>query len=199
MISEVQHRSGRDEPLSISYLGVLYGGIRNPSPLYHAIRLSSLSPRDIRLKFYGAPPQEVLPLATSLGVADFVDVMPRVSFQESISVQRQSDVLLLLQSSEDERNVPAKLFEYFAARRPILGIGLDSGVPARLIRNRNAGYYGSDPDGIARQLRAWIGEKRASGIPNTPELALQGLARKDQLKNLEEFLRDFVRQGHAGG
>jgi hypothetical protein len=125
--------------------------------------------------------------------------MPRVSFQESISVQRQSDVLLLLQSSEDERNVPAKLFEYFAARRPILGIGLDSGVPARLIRNRNAGYYGSDPDGIARQLRAWIGEKRASGIPNTPELALQGLARKDQLKNLEEFLRDFVRQGHAGG
>ena len=178
-----------DEPVTITYMGVLYEGLRDPSVLYQAIARSGLAPGDVQVHYYGPTEDEVMPLAKLHGVADFVRVMPRVTFTQSVDIQRTSDVLLLLQAAVDARNVPAKLFEYFAARRPILGVGLDNGEPARLISERKAGFYRSDPAAMAEQLRAWVDEKRRTGVVLPPPLdSVAGLSRAEQFDKLEEFI-----------
>jgi glycosyltransferase involved in cell wall biosynthesis len=184
---EVKARPG--EPVVIIYMGVLYEGLRDPAVLYQAIAQSGLTPDDIQVHYYGPSEDEVQPLAQKYGVADFVRVRPRVSFAQSVDLQRTSDVLLLLQSPVDARNVPAKLFEYFAARRPILGVGLDEGEPARLINERNAGFYRTDPAAIAAKLREWADEKRRTGaVAPPPAEAVSGLSRWEQFAKLEEFV-----------
>jgi glycosyltransferase involved in cell wall biosynthesis len=189
------------EPLSIIYAGILYEGKRDPSCLYQAVKLSNLTPRDIQIDFYGPTAQDVAPLAERFGVTDFVRVFDRVPYSESLEIQRKSDILLLLQPSEDAGNVPAKFFEYIAARRPILGLGLDAGVPAGIIRNRSAGFYVTDASKVAEQLQRWVSQKRHEGcVPDIPGSAQMGLSRIEQFENLLTFLQSRLEDcGGAGG
>jgi len=177
------------EPLTISYFGQLYEGVRDPTVLYQALIKSGLSPAEIKIRYFGPTPADVVPLATRHNVMPFITIEDRVAHNVSLQLQRASDVLLLLQPPEDPANVPAKTFEYFAARRPILGIGLDDGIPAQLIRDRNAGFYNSDPDQVALALRKWVEQKQRNGcIADLPSEALAGLSRDDQFKRLRSFL-----------
>src|SRR3954464_13053415 len=152
--------------LTITYAGVIYSGRRDPSPLFAALALLGEEERSrIRIDFFGSDPNLVLPHAGRAGVADRVSVHPAVPYKQSLEIQRRSDVLLLLQwnNPREQGNVPAKLFEYFGVLRPILGIGLEDGVPARLIRERGAGFFSNDPDAIAAQLRRWLSAQDAAG------------------------------------
>jgi hypothetical protein len=179
----------RESPLSITYMGVMYGGLRDPSCLYEALRLSGLSPKDVQILFHGPEPKDILPLAERYGVVEYVQICGRVSYRESLMRQRQSDVLLLLQSPEDPRNIPAKTFEYLAMKRPILGLGLDDGVPATIVRKSGAGIYITDPTLVAHQLQMWVKEKRRSGwVSDLSESVREPYSRLEQLKHLESFL-----------
>ena len=114
-----------------------------------------------------------------------------VSYRESLAEQRRADVLLLMQWDDprEQGNIPAKLFEYLAARRPILGLGYEDGVPARIIRERQAGLISNDPDIIARQLAIWLDQKRRKGlIAPLPEAVCAGFSRDEQFAKLEDIL-----------
>jgi hypothetical protein len=181
-------------PLSIVYTGAIYPGRRDPSPLFEAMtRLGAAG--DVRVRFFGTEPQHVLPLAERCGVAPLIDVMPAVPYHESIRIQQSADVLLLLQWNDprEQGNVPAKLFEYLAARRPILGLGLTNGVPATVIRARGAGLFANEPAAIAAQLAAWRDEKRRSGrIGRLDAAACRGFSRAEQFAGLVGFLDGLV-------
>ncbi len=189
-----ESRSNRlGAPLSIVHMGSVYSGIRDPTPLFKALQLASFTPADLRIRFYGATPSAVLDLAKKIGVPGFGTACAQVPHHRALDIQNTSDVLLLLQSPLDVANIPAKMFEYFAARRPILGIGADDGIPARLIRERHAGLYSSNPDVLAGQLKAWVQEKRRTGqLTALPETVSRGLSRADQFARLEGFLEAIV-------
>jgi glycosyltransferase involved in cell wall biosynthesis len=183
-------------PLTICHMGTVYAG-RDPTPLFRALDQSGLAPEDVQVRFYGAEAENVIPLADQLGVAPYVAVMGRAPYAESLRIQRESDILLLLQwNSPDEfGNVPAKLFEYFAAQRPILAIGLEDGVPANLIRAKAAGLFSNDAAEIANALRGWSSEKRSHGfVPLLPSSVRQGFARDEQYAHFESFACDLVKR-----
>jgi glycosyltransferase involved in cell wall biosynthesis len=178
-----------DQTLSIVHVGSMYGAMRDPTALYQAITQSGLTSRDIQILYFGPRPSEIFPLADRLGVSDYISLQKRVPHNQSLQIQHASDVLLLLQSPDDPRNVPAKFFEYLASGRPILGLGLDSGIPAQIIRTRRAGLYVTEPPVIAAQLQQWVAEKRRTGmIADVPASAREGLSRAAQFERLEQFL-----------
>ena len=94
--------------------------------------------------------------------------------------------------------MPAKLFEYLAARRPILGFGLEDGVPATIIRERSAGFFSNDPHAIAQRLKVWVEAKRKDGyLTPLPESVRTGFSRDEQFGKLEGFLNDLLRRRGA--
>jgi glycosyltransferase involved in cell wall biosynthesis len=180
-------------PLTIVHMGAVYSGLRDPTVLFEAMNLAGIKPGEVEVGFYGADPGSVIPRAAKYGVSQLVTVPPRVPYGKALEIQRTSDVLLLLQSPSDLGHVPAKMFEYFAARRPILGLGLDQGIPARLVRERKAGCYATDVTAVAEQLKIWVEQKRRDGfIPALPESAAAGLSREEQLAKLEPFLESLA-------
>ena len=184
-----------DGCLRILHTGTIYAGFRDPTPLFQAIAGAGLGPEEIKVIFYGTEDRFVRPLARAAGVEAVVEVHGAVSYERSLALQQAADVLLLLQwnNPREQGNIPAKVFEYFAARRPILGIGFEDGVPARWIRERAAGLYSSDPAVIADQLRRWIAARRETGaLATLPESARAGLARDAQYAKLESFLGELV-------
>jgi glycosyltransferase involved in cell wall biosynthesis len=182
-------------PLSIVYTGAIYPGRRDPTPLFAAIGRLGRKAEDIRVRFYGTTPEHVLPLAHACGVARLVEVFSSVPYRQSIRIQKTADVLLLLQWNDprEQGNVPAKLFEYLAARRPILGLGLADGVPAGVIRARRAGLLANEPDAIADQLRVWLDEKQRTGrVAALGADACSGFSRAEQFGRLIDHLTDLV-------
>jgi hypothetical protein len=82
-----------------------------------------------------------------------------------VRIQRQSQVLLLLlwDHPAEFAVYPAKLFEYLAARRPILATGGPRGEAAELLENVRAGVYASDKESIERTLQSWWDQYVTSG------------------------------------
>ncbi|RMD61516.1 MAG: glycosyltransferase, partial [Alphaproteobacteria bacterium] len=172
------------------HTGRIYPGRRDPTPAFRAAReLDGSVP--LRFVFYGAQEERIVPLADACGVAHLVEVHGHVPYGESLAAQRAADILLFMQWNDprEQGNIPGKLFEYLAMRRPILGLGLEDGVPAAIIRERGAGFFGNDPRAIAARLRAWAEQKRTTGeIAPLPACVHAGLARDEQFVALEDFL-----------
>ena len=112
--------------LTIAYTGAIYPGRRDPSALFEALPMMDGGNGWCRVEFYGTNPDHVFPLADKFGVRDLVYVYPRVPRKESLAIQRRSDILLFMQWNDpkEQGNVPGKLFDYLAARRPILVVQL---------------------------------------------------------------------------
>lgn len=185
-----------DGKLQILYTGILYPERRDPTPLFKALQMMDDVRDQISVRFYGAKLATLGPIIEEHGLQDIVSVESRVTFKESLRLQREADVLLLLQWNNvlEKGNVPGKVFEYFAARRPVLGIGYEEGVPARLLRERRAGLVVNDPEKIAEYLRDLVKQKNASGgIPLLPETGISGLSRPEQYAGIEAAFLSIVK------
>ena len=184
--------------LTIAYTGAIYPGRRDPSALFEALPMMDGGNGWCRVEFYGTNPDHVFPLADKFGVRDLVYVYPRVPRKESLAIQRRSDILLFMQWNDpkEQGNVPGKLFDYLAARRPILGLGLENGVPASIIRERSAGFFCNDPVAIADKLMNWRLLKQTKGvIAPLPISVRTGFSRDDQNGKLERFFRRILTDG----
>jgi glycosyltransferase involved in cell wall biosynthesis len=181
--------------LRIIHTGGIYRGRRDPGPLFDAIaRHDDLKSR-VRVVFYGLETDFVPSIARSYGVEQLIEIHGRVDHAESLRQQRLSDVLLLMQmdSPLEQGNVPGKFFEYLGARRPILVLGWDQGVPATIVKQRNAGAATTDPDAIARQLRVWIEAKERHGrVPDLSENVCAGFTHAEQAQRLAAFLHESL-------
>jgi glycosyltransferase involved in cell wall biosynthesis len=186
--------SGNDE-LKILYTGVIYRGRQDPSPLFKALKLLGDDARKIKVVFYGSFLGGVLDLAARHGVEHLVEVNSPVPYRESLRMQTEADLLLLLLwTDKDERGVyTGKLFEYVGARRPILALGGEDNVAADFIQERSAGTVLADPGRIAAHLLQCLQQKRSTGsVPAPPERAAVGVTREDQVEVLENFLSGLL-------
>lgn len=181
--------------LNIVYTGILYPDRRDPSPLFEAISLCGDEGKNIRVSFYGSDRDTLVNMAGRHGVLDQVDIYDSVPYQQSIDRQMNADILLLLQWNDPKErgNVPGKVFEYLGSRRPVLGIGVEDGVPARILKERDAGVFANDPKIIAQHLQTWLAQKRAAGkISLLPMSVREGLSRPEQFEKVDAFLRQTV-------
>lgn len=146
-------------PVRIVHAGAIYVG-RDPRPFLDAVKTLSESDAQppIRVEFFGPPPESDLDLrreAEARGLSDVVTVAGQVPYARALREMAGADVLLLMDSPGRTVGVPAKLYEYIGAGRPVLALGERDGDLARVlaqsgIRHRIA--HPGDPAAIASAL-----------------------------------------------
>jgi glycosyltransferase involved in cell wall biosynthesis len=78
------------------------------------------------------------------GLSAAVAVLPRVPYDESLRQLSDSDLLLLLQASDDTVGlVPAKLYEYLRTRKPVLALVKEGAITEVLAQT--GGGWSADP------------------------------------------------------
>jgi glycosyltransferase involved in cell wall biosynthesis len=114
---------------------------------------AGLSPEAARLRLIGGTRDEDRVIARALGLEAYLEDLPAIPYRQGLSLLRSADVLALVSLGEHARVIPAKLYDYFAARRPILAI-TDQAEPARLVTGAGAGLAAppGDPERIAAAL-----------------------------------------------
>lgn len=192
----------RTDRLRITHTGSFLGR-RDPRPFCAA--LSSFE-GDVVARFVGAFRQRDRDYADTLCLGRRLELIPFVSRQEALALQRDSDVLLLLIPEAGGRGphvLTGKLFEYFCARRPILAAVPPDGEAARLIERTGAGIV-VPPDDVDALTEA-IGTFRERWLAGTlddvllPRELELALSRRDRVGRLADVLEGVVRARTAGG
>lgn len=109
----------------LAYCGALYPG-RALSATRLFERLADLRANnalpDFVLRCCGAC-EKLKDIAARYGMADRVDYRGQLSHAQSIDLQRDSDLLLVLEDPQERGVLTGKLYEYVARRRRILAVG----------------------------------------------------------------------------
>jgi len=133
-----------DNRFTIAHIGSLLSG-RNPKNLWKVLsdlaRENEIFRTDLQLEFIGVVGQDVLDTLYRYELGPYIKIQGYVSHAEALRKQRRAQLLLLIEiDSEDTQGIiPGKLFEYMAARRPILAIGPNSWDVADIISETNTG------------------------------------------------------------
>ncbi|MDN3594518.1 glycosyltransferase family 4 protein [Zunongwangia endophytica] len=142
--TELQTESKLDKSFSISHIGSLLSG-RNPKKLWEVLAEISEENKnfrsDFKLKLYGAVSDDVLQSINEVGLSDNLELGGYISHQQALEVQKTSQLLLLIEINSEETKgiIAGKLFEYLAAKRPILAIGPPHWDVAQIIKETTSG------------------------------------------------------------
>ncbi|MCL6218529.1 glycosyl transferase family 1 [Zunongwangia pacifica] len=142
--SELNTNSILDENFSISHIGSLLSG-RNPKLLWKVLAEISEENENFRtnfkLKLYGAVSDEVVQSIKEAGLENNLILGGYISHSKAIAVQKESQLLLLIEINSEETKgiIAGKLFEYLAAKRPILAIGPGEWDVSKIIEETASG------------------------------------------------------------
>jgi glycosyltransferase involved in cell wall biosynthesis len=130
--------------ITLVHSGVLYQTGRDPSAFFEAVASLRASGRAsaATLRVVLRAPGEVEAvrvLANKYAVGDIVDVLPPVPYREALQEMLAADGLMVFQGTQFNTQIPAKIYEYFRARKPILGLVDTGGETARVLRA--AGFH----------------------------------------------------------
>ena len=119
--------------------GVIYPSERDPIPMFEALAELKSQGRiradsfELVLRATGHD-DYLARLIADAGVKDLVTLAPHVSYRDALAEMVTAGGLLILQATNCNHQVPAKLYEYLRARRPILALTDPIGDTAATLR-----------------------------------------------------------------
>ncbi len=133
-------RSGRTVLL---HSGIIYPKERNPVGLFDALsrmqRQGAIdsSRFELRLRAPGNT-EYVHRLVKEYKLGDLVTVRDPIPYEQAVSEMLTADGLLILQSEGCNHQIPAKIYEYMRAQKPILALTDPTGDTAGILRQSGA-------------------------------------------------------------
>jgi glycosyltransferase involved in cell wall biosynthesis len=131
-------------PITLLHSGIIYRSERDPTQMFAAIaalkRKGSIGAESLRivLRASGSEGNYQGDLE-KLDIADIVRLEPAIDYVAALNEMLTVDGLLLLQAANCNAQIPAKLYEYLRARRPILALTDPTGDTARTLDAAGAG------------------------------------------------------------
>ena len=184
--------------LKFIYAGSLYGGKRDPTYLFEAIRQledeNKLDSSKISIEFYGDS-TGLEDIANRYGLLDIVHIGGKIAHDEVLKKQLNSDVLLLISwdNEKEKMFIPGKIYEYFALKKPVLSIGYKEGSLKDLVEETKVGYHVSSLESTKETLLDIYNEFVEKGTVelnsdiNIDDYSMENMAKKfaDLLNELE--------------
>ena len=185
----------------LSHIGSLLSE-RNPEPLWQVLsEMTKEQPdfrRDLRLCLAGKVSDEVLTSLQKWQLTDYLELKGYISHTEAIVLQRQSQLLLLLEINhpKTEGIIPGKLFEYMASQRPILALGYKQWDVKDIIAQTQTGITLSltDTQAIREALTHYYTLYKSQQLHTHPT-SLEVYHRKNLTKRLSEVILRGERLG----
>jgi glycosyltransferase involved in cell wall biosynthesis len=185
--------------LTFVHSGILYPKERDPEPFLRALAhlRDSGNPayRDVRIVFRGsAHADHFQSLINDLQLQDVVSFPPALPYREAIAEMLAADALLVFQADNCNTQIPAKVYEYLFAGRPVIGITDPQGDTGQLLALVGASYLAKleDQASIGPLLARSIDDIRAGTFPLPDHAKILGLSRRARTAELAEVLDDLV-------
>jgi hypothetical protein len=184
-------------PMVLLHSGLLYPEGRNPVPLFTAIASLKTSGRmsaddlQVVLRASGSEASYARELQR-LGIDDIVTLAPPAPNAVALEEQAKADALLLLQGSEFNRQIPAKMYEYLRIGHPIFALVDSHGDTAEVLRQTGGAEFAplDDVGSISTRLVEFIASVRAGRASKARSALVARYSRKEGARSLARLLQD---------
>ena len=184
-----------DEDFTIAHIGSLLTD-RNPTRLWtvlqELVQTNELFAEKLKIQLVGVVGDEVKDSLAEHGLADYVDFKGYLNHQEVLQLQQKAQLLLLLEinSAQTAGIIPGKLFEYFAAQRPILAIGPNGWEAGIMVQATESGTFltPEDTTDLNTVLLEWFSRYQEKRLVANPKYIEQYHRRQ-----LTETLANIIR------
>jgi|HigsolmetaAR206D_1030411.scaffolds.fasta_scaffold01163_13 hypothetical protein len=178
--------------------GTIYlGPDRDPSAVLSAIRMLKdrgvLSADAFELRLRDPSNEDALRRRVAeTGVEDMVSILPPLPYRAALREMLDADGLLLLQGKTSNPAVPAKLYEYLRAGRPILACVHDAGETARTLRSLGIDTLAplTDSTHIASLIERWWNDPDAMASRLPARADVSAYSRESLTRRLAELLEE---------
>lgn len=165
--------------ITLLHSGIVYPQERDPTQLFKALErlqaAGTIGPNQLRLKFRASVHENlILRLAAEHGVQAMIEVAPAIGYRSALAEMLNADGLLVMQASNCNEQVPAKVYEYLRARRPMLGLADPSGDTAAVMRDSGIDTLAAleSADAIEDLLPRFLNQIRSQTAPLPSETAV---------------------------
>ena len=148
-----------------------------------------LAPRQARLAFAGGLRSEDVEPLHAAGLEAWVDRVGFVPYRDGLAALRSAHVLALIVPPGLELNIPGKLYDYMAARRPVLALSANREVDA-ILAETASGFsvpYG-DAEAGARRLGELYARFRRGESFDLPAGAVEAYSAGEQARAMATVL-----------
>lgn len=130
---------GAPGQITLVHSGVLYPKERDPRPFFTALAAlknsGRISARDIQVILRATGSDDYYrPMIQELGIGDIIRLEPVIAYRDALREMLRADSLLLFQGSVCNHQIPAKIYEYYRAGKPILALVDPAGISASMLR-----------------------------------------------------------------
>ena len=125
--------------ITLLHSGIVYPSERDPTQLLQSVRAlidaGQISTKQFCIRFRASMHEAFLQtLIDKFALKDCIELLPPISYSEALNEMVRADVLLIMQATNCNDQVPAKLYEYLRAGRPILALTDPIGDTATVLR-----------------------------------------------------------------
>jgi glycosyltransferase involved in cell wall biosynthesis len=195
----VAARGAQDGPCVLLHSGLLYPEERDPTQLFAAIHElqneGKLTAKAVQIHFR-APGNEANYQTTleRLGITTIVKLLPSVPYQEALKEMFTADGLLILQTSNCNQQIPAKIYEYLYCERAILGLTDPVGDTAQLLKQLGVPYLArlDSKDEIKVALLEFVAALQSNSAFKVPRAQTLKFSRRERTAELAKILNEVV-------
>lgn len=200
--AKAEQGAALDTPLNPGAVTLLHSGIvypqeRDPTQLMDALKAlaadRAITPERFRIRFRAPVDEQLLHgLAGSRGVAAYIEVLPAIGYREALGEMLRADGLLLMQASDCNEQIPAKLYEYLRARRPIVCLSDPAGDTIGQLRAAGLQHFArlDSAEDIAGLIRRFMRDGNGS-LPGwrATDAAVASASRAGRAREMVALLR----------
>lgn len=179
---------------TLLHSGVVYPSERDPEPLFRALAALKQNGRTngLLVRFRASGHDALLrELARRHDIADLIEIAPPVPYRQALAEMLRADALLVLQAANCNEQIPAKVYEYLRAGRPIIALTDPSGDTAELLLRCGVQHIVplEDAAAIEARLPLFLADLR-SGQPRAEAVAT--CSRESRARELAALLARVV-------
>lgn len=189
--ASVARRGSENKQIVLVHSGIIYPDERDPVPLFEALAALSqqglISPENLKVILRATANDEfLLQIIDQYGIGEIVMLAPLISYQDALSEMLTADGLLILQATNCNNQIPAKLYEYLRARRPILALTDPVGDTAAALINMGINTIAplDSKDGIMHELLHFLALVKENNAPIASMEKVLNNSRRSKSKEL---------------
>jgi glycosyltransferase involved in cell wall biosynthesis len=188
-------------PPMLLHSGIVYPEERDPTALFEALgRLSAtgkIRPGDFTIRFRAAVHERLLSeLASTHRVEPFIDIQPAIPYREALQEMLEADALMILQGASCNEQIPAKLYEYLRAGRPVLALADPIGDTGRTAKQLGLPFVTAleSAQAIEQALPAFLAALRNGSLPIADRHSVDRYSRRTITGQLAALFDEVTRE-----
>ncbi len=183
--------------IRLVHSGVIYPEERDPEPLFMAVselkKEDKISARTLSIELRSAGHDDLYKaMLAKHDIQDIVKLLPAITHEENIADMLTADMLLLLQGSTCNEQIPAKAYEYIRTGKPVIALTDEKGDTGQLLKGLGIGIIAAleSKDQIKKVLAQL--ENISNEFHALESEKIQSFSRQSETKELADLLATIV-------